>query len=291
MSEGLFVPGTKVEASYWPEEIDHLSASSVSMLIRCPEQFRRVYIKGQRRRPSAASIWGKSDHAAVAYNYEQKIDSGEDLPVREVMEKFVERAEHFIEEGGDEIDWREENPTTASDKIRRQGSDLVACYQAQVAPVTMPELVEEPFRLEDPLFPVPLVGYTDLIANDWLAISQQLGSNRRLIERKTVAMAKRKPDPEWAVQARLYQLIHKLPLEFQLSVKSTNPKVLIDPEAYLQNVRPAAQTKAMVRGMMETLKGYYNVHGPDNPWPGYGQFHTWACGYCGFRPDCYWWKE
>ncbi len=33
----------------------------------------------------------------------------------------------------------------------------------------------------------------------------------------------------------------------------------------------------------------YQRYGPDEPWPATGKAHTWACGYCGFKPDCWGW--
>ena len=49
----------------WPTELrQHLSASSLRMLATCPEQFRRVYLKGERQRPGATLVWGSADHYA-----------------------------------------------------------------------------------------------------------------------------------------------------------------------------------------------------------------------------------
>jgi hypothetical protein len=45
--------------------VDHLSATQISMLNRCPEQYRQRYVLGKKERPGAALIVGGAFHEAI----------------------------------------------------------------------------------------------------------------------------------------------------------------------------------------------------------------------------------
>src|SRR5262245_36201945 len=108
MAERVFTPRTHDELSEeWPKELDHVSASSLGMFVRCPEQWRRRYCLNERRPPAAVSLWGRADHAAVEADLAHKLFEGEHLPVPEVMERFVVEFEGQLDkEGGlSEVDF------------------------------------------------------------------------------------------------------------------------------------------------------------------------------------------
>src|SRR5262245_12765341 len=87
----------------WPDGLrTHLSASSLTMLGRCPEQFRRVYLKGERQRPGAALVWGSADHYAHEQNFAQKIVSHVDIPEGDVALAFAEGFDQKVESEGGE---------------------------------------------------------------------------------------------------------------------------------------------------------------------------------------------
>ena len=67
---------SQIEVSEWPmAELPHISATSLRMFKRCPEQYRRRYLLGEKVPPAANMIWGSADHAAIGYNLAQKIDT------------------------------------------------------------------------------------------------------------------------------------------------------------------------------------------------------------------------
>jgi hypothetical protein len=39
------------------------------------------------------------------------------------------------------------------------------------------------------------------------------------------------------------------------------------------------------------MLAYVETYGVDDPWPTGAPDYGWACDYCGFRPDCAWWKD
>jgi hypothetical protein len=69
--------------------VDHLSATQISMLNRCPEQYRQRYVLGKKERPGAALIVGGAFHEAIETDFAWKISNGELLD-----ESFVEAAYH-----------------------------------------------------------------------------------------------------------------------------------------------------------------------------------------------------
>jgi hypothetical protein len=57
--------------------VDHLSATQISMLNRCPEQYRQRYVLGKKERPGAALIVGGAFHEAIEDGLRNKISNGE----------------------------------------------------------------------------------------------------------------------------------------------------------------------------------------------------------------------
>ena len=96
-----FVPRPLEElATDWPPELDHISASSVKMAARCPEQWRQRYVLGRKTPPAAALVLGRADHAAVEHSMVQKQTSFVDLPVTEVKDKFIAVVDDEIDRDG-----------------------------------------------------------------------------------------------------------------------------------------------------------------------------------------------
>jgi hypothetical protein len=51
--------------------VDHLSATQISMLNSCPEQYRQRYVLGKKERPGAALIVGGAFHEAIEDDFLQ----------------------------------------------------------------------------------------------------------------------------------------------------------------------------------------------------------------------------
>jgi hypothetical protein len=257
---------------------DHISASQLSMFQRCPEQWRRRYILGQKERPAAALVWGSADHYAHEQNFTQKIKSGTDISRSDVQQAFVEGFDRAIDRNGgpSEIQW-DDKPGDLKD----QGVALVGHYHDKVSPHIQPVTVEEKFKLHIPGVPVPVIGYVDLT-------TVETG-----IERKTAKRRETKPKPDWVIQGRLYQAVKQLPMEWHLSVKTKTPAVYAPGLGQTELTLPLIQatvdsTMVLVRTLAQAMLAYMRMYGPHEPWPG-GVTHPWACDFCGFRPTCAWW--
>lgn len=263
----------------WADELpDHLSATQLAMFQRCPEQYRRRYVLGEKERPGAALVWGSADHYAHEQNFIQKIKSGEDIPVREVQEAFAEGFYASVERNGgeSEVEWGDEKPGDVLDA----GARLVAVYHQQVSPSVQPLQVEREFSVDVPGVPVPFVGRIDI---------ETAGP---AIERKTAKQMQRKPKPDWRVQGLLYQAVTERPVDWHVSVKAKTPAVYTPtehPELHMplrERVVEAANT--LVSHTARAIIAYLVTFGTTERWPG-AITHPWSCDFCGYRPTCGWW--
>jgi len=72
----------------------YISCSQLSMMQKCGEQYYRRYIKGEKIPPGARLLLGKGVHRGRQVNLTQKIASGKDLPVEEVVQAARDHVHH-----------------------------------------------------------------------------------------------------------------------------------------------------------------------------------------------------
>lgn len=117
-----------------------LSASSISTFLRCGLQWYYAYVVGIKAPPSLRAVRGIAAHRAVEVDMRQKITSGIDVPVDDMLDAFDSS---WTEETVDGFEVREgEEPGDVKDK----GYALVKLYHREVAPHIQPTLVEEPIQ-------------------------------------------------------------------------------------------------------------------------------------------------
>lgn len=292
-----FVPRTLDElAQEWPSDLDHISATSVKMAARCPEQWRQRYVLGRKIPPVAVLMQGRSDHAAIERSMRQKITSGTDLPVGEVQDFFVSHFENQIEESGgiNEVEIRGGgDKTKAIDEIKRHGQRNVASYHTRVSPTLQPTAVEQQFSLQVRDLPVRVDGYIDLLASYTTRSLLDEGDQHQevIVDRKGSGRAKTKPDPEWVIQAEVYQLAYPRPHEWHIT--KTDKGTLALPQAFPDlklPVVPRARAERTLQQIVAEIGHYMRTYGPDGEWPVRGKLHPWACSYCGYRQDCWGWQ-
>lgn len=264
----------------WPEDLTHISASSLGMALRCSEQWRQRYVLGKKAPPNFAMVAGTADHKAIARNFAHKIETTQDLPQGEVVSHFMELLEGSVEEMGGigEFDTQGKDPVAVWDETRTLGEKAVAAYHEVACPKIQPISVEEEFSIEIPGIQVPLIGYIDL------------RTTTRMIDRKTARRAPRDLQPEWRFQAQVYQLRHAQPFDWHVTVKQRFPDVILGGSHLTLDVGPPERTMRMLSQLVSGIGFLYQRYGPDEPWPTNGVFHSWACSYCGWRKDCVAWK-
>jgi hypothetical protein len=255
---------------------EHWSATQLQMALRCPEQWRRRYLLGERERPGAALIQGGADHKAHEHNFRQKIQSERDLPVGDVTDAFDQAWRDKIDEAGgvSEIEWGDDKP----DQLKTQAGKLVALYHHEASPLIQPLAVEEEFYLNLPGVRLPVKGYLD-VRVDGAVIDRKTTKKRT-----TLAMK-----PDWRLQGRIYAAHAQEPVWFHQAIKTQTPKidtssVVIDKLTDREQVVLAGRV-ALAEQMVDR---FIADLGPDQPWPG-AETHPWACNYCGWRPTCFWW--
>lgn len=264
----------------WPTEIDHLSASSITQLLRCPEQFRQYRFLGKKQRPGGVQLAGRADSEALALHFGKQVEDGIGLTVEDVQDAYATAFNREVNEVGvSEIDWRGD-PFKTRGKLLDNGAYLTGLYRKQVAPEVVPIASELKFQVHQPNWIVPIVGYLDV------------ETETRIIERKSMGRTESKPKGDWIAQGHIYQLTMQKDLAWHLSVRNENKlkqAVYGEQAAFTleRNVQRDRMTDLMVTQAMETIKHLYTVYGPDNVWPG-ALTHPWACQYCGYSNNCSW---
>jgi hypothetical protein len=278
LEDAMRPPLRGVDAAAWPTLIKHLSATSLGMLDRCPEQYRRRYLKGEKSRPAGALVWGAADHKAVGWGLEQKLLNGTLPSSSDTLDFFSDAWTAAIDEhgGSSEVDWDDDKPGD----LKTKAAALVKVYHEQVSPSISPVAVEHKFERHVAGVPVPLIGYVDVV------------TQQKVIERKTSKRRESKPKPDWVVQGRIYSAELCKPLEWHVSAKTQRPAVftpLTDPDLVLWQ-STSRMIDSYVVQLANQLASFYALYGPDDPWPG-ALAHPWACSYCSYRPSCAWWAE
>jgi len=244
-----------------------LSPSQVSTYLRCPRQWYYRYVEKLKEPPSGALSLGRSAHVALDHNYSQKVQTGADRPVDEVVEVFREDF-HAREK---EVAWKEgETP----EKVGKEGASCVRTYQEKVAPKVQPILVEKFWTVDFENVPgLTMAGRIDLV-----------DSNHFLRDSK---FKSRKPNPNEA--HRSYQLTYygvghrkltgKLPEAYQLDVVTRTKVPGIFPIKTSRSEADISRALRLVVLIMRAIKtGLFPPADPD----------SWICSekWCGYWHRC-----
>ena len=273
------------ENGAWDLPVDHLSPSSFAMAQRCPYQWQQRYIHGRKERPGEAPVMGTAVHAALERNFAQKILTRTDLNLTDLLTWYMdagwpETVHAEQEKAGEEIAW-----DTGPEETRKRGYSIVGVYHDIVAPRIQPLRVETRIEVDFGL-PVPIVGRFDLERES------------STVDFKTGKQKQSKPKEDWRIQAAVYGEATSKPVEFHSLSASpkTNAVQIVTPlesEALLVNPTSVEreEMKRTLRAIAAELNLYWQMFGPDEPWPTKGRFHQWACDYCGYRAGCPAWRE
>lgn len=265
----------------WPAEVHHLSQSSIGMLFRCARQFERRYLHGEKERPGESIVVGSYFHETLDYNYAQKITSGADLPLSEIISYLNDAAVPLVleQEGGVEnIRW-----DTKPDVARADAERITAAYAKAVMPRVQP--IGREFKFEIPVegVPVPIIGYVDV----W--------EKGRTLDTKTGRQAVKKVKPSWQLQGRLYAWATHRPTEYHSISRAATPKIVtaLESDEMVVDVPSPKQAGNMLhlfRLAAAMISFYYSQFGNEG-WPANGAVPDFTrnmlpCDYCGWRSGC-----
>ena len=250
---------------------DYVSASRLTLWLRCPLAYRLKYIDGIQFRTPPAVFLGKQVHAGLEWYYRHQ-QFGLDLTSDDVCD-FLRRdwGRSVAAEGMRFESTAEEAP------LQSKVGELVRVYLAKVAgetarPMAVETAVETPLidsRIGEDLG-VPLVGVLDLVLEEH--------AGPVIVDFKTAARAGEMPELSHEVQLGCYAYLFRQStgttesaLEIRRLVKTKTPQVSFHRwPARTQN--HFGRLFAVIRAYLDDLHSHRFVFRP-------GQ----ACSYCDFR--------
>lgn len=137
----------------------YISPSQITMFLDCSARYMFRYIFGIRVPPKSYFIRGRAIHKGIEHNFTQKIDSHQDLSLKEVQEAASEEFDSMLAEAV----WDEgEDPGEIKDKTM----ELLSLYHTEVAPKIQPVMVERPVTIELPETGYLVKGILDLVDSE-----------------------------------------------------------------------------------------------------------------------------
>lgn len=132
-----------------------LSYSQLSLYLRCPRLYQYRYIMKRKQPPTPELALGSAWHAGQEANLSQKIVSGRNLPVEEVVDAFVDALRAGLAASGME---------SSGDWLEEIGIEMTRVYHAEVASQIEPVAVEQSFLVGlGADYPFTLYGLIDVI--------------------------------------------------------------------------------------------------------------------------------
>ncbi len=122
----------------------HISFSQFNTYNRCSWQYYLRYIKGIIERPKLATAGGRAGHDALAANYRKKVNSGHDIPLIELLDKYSD----FYDNETAQIDPADLEPDEDVGATKDMGINTMKVYHAKFAPKIRPVLVEFEFNVD-----------------------------------------------------------------------------------------------------------------------------------------------
>lgn len=164
--------------------VPHLSHSSISTYLGCPEKWRRRYLQMEYEPPNQKMIVGKVVGRSVAAGYISKIQTGE-IDTELVSDTFDTE---WRDAEGENVDWEGLEPG----KVKDDAADSLLAYASELMPRVTPITVEESFEIRHPEAEWVTLGYMD-----WLDPSD-------IFDLKVSAKAKTQENLDYDAQATLY---------------------------------------------------------------------------------------
>jgi CRISPR/Cas system-associated exonuclease Cas4 (RecB family) len=148
----------------------HFSYSQLSTYLICPAKYAHQYVFGTPPETKPVALpFGKAIHKAAEVYYRGLRDTGEVIPVKQVITTFEMVFDNGVKSTDVELTLKE-GETLGS--LREQGIELVKLFHKEIRPQKIAG-VEVPFSVSVPDvlngggdLPIKLVGYYDLVERD-----------------------------------------------------------------------------------------------------------------------------
>jgi len=285
---------TRLPPRYDGQPLRHLSNSSYTLFLACPEAWRRKNLLGRRPAKTAAMTIGSRVDDAVTGYYEHWLAHGEPLTLDEVLDRYESTWSGRLEQDQqrqavvfDELD----EPTTR--EIGRQA--LTLTLNDVVPALGMPVAVQR--RLEFTLAPGlqwSVVGYLDLETERFDPLAEEIV--REVVDYKVKGgNAINQPTADRDPQAGLYlagRWLERQPADRFLFAQVLRPgrKRKTFATSLVHTTRTIGQhraTLARIALAASQIDAYYQRFGPDRPW-GFADPTSWKCAaqYCEHYLTC-----
>lgn len=239
--------------------LEHLSATSISLFLRCPRQFQETYIRGRTDLSvSSAMVIGSAVHLALARTLK--------------AEPLGAYFDDVLAGESSEIIWKDKESAA-----RKIAQTMFVNYYHKVGRYLNVLDTEQELLLEIPGVDIPLLGYVDII------------TDRGVIDVKTTGYVSRKPELQksWKLQMNIYQLKYPYPGEFHVLTRNAREPVVV-PDSSLHPfyvAPPKMDFEATIRNTYRAINVFYNEFGVEEDWPG-NITHEWAAKYCPLGGKC-----
>jgi len=259
----------------------HFSYSQLSTFLICPMKYAHQYVWGTPAETKPVALpFGKAIHKAAETYYRNLKDTGEIVPVDQVIGTFEMVFDNDIKSTEVELSHKEDETLGT---LREQGIELLKLFYKETKPQTI-AAVEFPFSVSLPDIlngggdlPIKLVGYFDLVERD------EQGTYL-IVELKTSAQRFSSLRLEYDLQATTYSYAMQ-----RMKVATSENSCLVRYDVLLKTKKPAfehyfvTRTEDDHKRLMHLinhvlraieLKVFYRNTG-------------WQCGDCQFKKACF----
>jgi len=197
---------------------EHLSTTQLLMISRCPYQWKRRYLDGDKRPPGIAMLVGSGAHVGFETGMRHKQTHGADLPPNDVRDAAVVGFDERY--NADEVTLTPEETSKGLATVVGESRDRVAALAHYWALIIQPDYqpveIEHRWDIDLPNIGTKLVGVTDVVTEGRAVVDWKTG--RRKIARRecnsslqltAYAFAYHVEHGEPPAEVRLEQLLEK----------------------------------------------------------------------------------
>jgi hypothetical protein len=278
---------------YDGEPLRHLSPSSYSLWVSCPEAWRRRYIKGEKPPPTGSMFLGSRVDDALSAYHRRILEHGDRLALDQVLDVYREHwaAELEAEQGKQGVNWEEELSERAAFELGRQALELA---MAELVP-HLGDPVDVQRRLEYSV--APDLEWTILCYLDLETLRAGPGGEQSpmvvdfKVKNSLISQDQADSDP----QAGLYlagRWLEDYPASELCFAQIAKPGKRRKRMA--ASLVPTSRTAGQLRGVLARLAlaasqiaACYERYGPDQAW-GFADPSSWKCSarYCHAWASC-----
>lgn len=186
-------------------ENNRLSASQLNTILTCEAKFAFGYVHEIKVPPSGALTFGSSYDKALNTNYEQKIESKQDLKVSDVQDVFSSEFDKLAPD----TDWKDED----KGEVKDSGIKVLEATMGEITPLVQPVKVQGEY-LQD-IDGVMVLGYTDV------------ETETTVIDNKTTSRTPSAVSNDYLIQGTTYAIMTGKPVELHYGIRTKKPATKI----------------------------------------------------------------